>query len=461
VSDPELPLTPKRKERKVYSVRDFLGGVKALLEDRVGRIWVTGETSNVHLARSGHYYFTLKDEYGQVRCACFRSDASRLKFELENGLDVIVHAEASIYEQRGELQLIVRAIEPRGEGALQLAFEQLRRRLEAEGLFDEARKQPLPPHPQCVAVVTSPKGAAVRDVIQVSGRRSPGTRMVLSPTRVQGEGVEVEIAAAIERAARLPGVDVVLVVRGGGSLEDLWCFNTEPVVRAIAQCSIPVISGVGHETDFTLADLAADVRTPTPSAAAMAALPDRVALRNELSALWRRLAGAGQDVAVLRRDQLGQAQRSLRMLSPSARLRTQRLQLSSAVRALSVAGQTAGAGARSRFDRSLARLAACVPRTELARTRLAAATGALARVLGRGTQTQAAKLAQLAAQLDSLSPLAVLGRGYAVARRASDGALVSDAEDVAKGDLLEVRLARGLLDTRVERVAAPEEGDED
>jgi len=203
------------------------------------------------------------------------------------------------------------------------------------------------------------------------------------------------------------------------------------------------------------------VRTPTPSAAAMAALPDRVALRNELSALWRRLAGAGQDVAVLRRDQLGQAQRSLRMLSPSARLRTQRLQLSSAVRALSVAGQTAGAGARSRFDRSLARLAACVPRTELARTRLAAATGALARVLGRGTQTQAAKLAQLAAQLDSLSPLAVLGRGYAVARRASDGALVSDAEDVAKGDLLEVRLARGLLDTRVERVAAPEEGDED
>ena len=460
MSDSETPLTPKaprRKERKVYAVRDFLGGVKALIEDRVGRIYVSGETSNVHLAKSGHYYFTLKDSAGQIRCAMFRGDASRMKFELENGLDVIVHAEASIYEQRGELQLIVRAVEPRGEGALQLAFEQLRKRLQAEGLFDPARKQPIPTHPQRVAVVTSPTGAAVRDVIQVSGRRSPSTPLVLSPTRVQGEGVELEIAAAIARAARLPDVDVILVVRGGGSLEDLWCFNTEPVVRAIADCAIPIVSGVGHETDFTLSDLAADRRAPTPSAAAMAALPDRAALRSEFVSLWRRLVGAGHGSAELRRDQLTHAQRSLRMLAPSARLRAQRQQLVAASRALWVAGQGAGATARSQVARSIERLAARTPRTDLARGRLRAATASLSRNLARGAEPQAARFGALAAQLDSLSPLAVLGRGYAVARRSSDGAIVASASDVEAGDRLEIRVARATIDARVDGVLALDE----
>jgi exodeoxyribonuclease VII large subunit len=452
VSDPEPPLVPKRKERKVYSVRDFLGGVKALIEDRVGRIYVSGETSNVHLAPSGHYYFTLKDSAGQIRCACFRGDASRLKFELENGLDVIVHAEASIYEQRGELQLIVRAVEPRGEGALQLAFEQLRKRLQAEGLFDPARKQPIPTHPRRIAIVTSPTGAAIRDVIQVSGRRSPSTPLVVSPTRVQGDGVELEIAAAIVRAAKLPGVDLILVVRGGGSLEDLWCFNTEPVVRAIANCAIPVISGVGHETDFTLSDLAADMRAPTPSAAAMAALPDRAALRSDLISFWRRLVSAGYDAAEMRREQLGQAQRSLRMLAPSARLRAQRQELQAAMRALLLAGRAVGADARRQVARSIERLAVRTPRTDLARSRLVAANASLSRSLARGTQQHTAKLGALAAQLDSLSPLAVLGRGFAVARRASDGAIVSGPEDVAVGDELEIRVARATIGARVETV---------
>jgi exodeoxyribonuclease VII large subunit len=249
-----------------FRVSELVGGLRELLEEEVGRVWVVGEISNLRRAPSGHCYFTLKDDQAQLRAALFRSAAVRLPFDPEDGLEVVVEAEVTVYAQRGDLQLIVRQMEPRGQGALQLAFEQLRARLEAEGLFDPARKRALPAWPRRVGVVTSPSGAAVRDVIQVSGRRMPGIALLIAPARVQGDGAEDEIAAALAALGRVPDVDVILLVRGGGSLEDLRPFNTERVARAIAAARVPVVAGVGHEADVSIADLAADARAPTPSA---------------------------------------------------------------------------------------------------------------------------------------------------------------------------------------------------
>ncbi|MFP6640984.1 MAG: exodeoxyribonuclease VII large subunit, partial [Myxococcota bacterium] len=221
--------------RRVYAVSDLLSGLNSLLEDRVGRVWVAGEVSALSRPRSGHVYFTLADDRARIRAALFRGTAGKLPFELKDGLEVLVYADVSIYDERGDLQLVIRKLEPRGQGALQLAFEQLRRRLAEEGLFESARKRSLPAFPDRVGVVTSPTSAAVRDVIEVSGLRFPTTPLLISPTRVQGEGAEHELAAALEAVAAYPGVDVVLLVRGGGSLEDLSCFNSEVLARAVAR----------------------------------------------------------------------------------------------------------------------------------------------------------------------------------------------------------------------------------
>ncbi len=388
---------------------DLLAGVRALLEERVGRIWVAGEISNLHRAGSGHVYFTLKDERGQVRAALFRSASRRLAFEPENGLEVIVYADVTIYEARGDLQLIVREIEPRGVGALQLAFEQLRRRLEAEGLFDAARKRGLPRLPTCLGVVASATSAALRDVLQIAARRFPAARILISPTRVQGEGAELEIAAALDALAGQEGIDAVLLVRGGGSLEDLQAFNSEAVARAIVRSRVPVVTGVGHEVDVTIADLAADLRAPTPSAAAELALPDRAVLWallvRDFQRARRALAALTDEAAAL----LARERDALRTLAPTARLLARRERL------------TAGA-------HSLARAAQA--RLERAR----------------------AGVAELAGRLESLSPLAVLARGYAIVRRASDGAIVRGVGDVAPGDRVSLRVAEAELLAAVEGV---------
>ncbi|MFP6605513.1 MAG: exodeoxyribonuclease VII large subunit, partial [Myxococcota bacterium] len=270
MSQSDLP-QDESQERRIFRVGQLLEGLSELLEDQVGRVWVMGEVSNLHEAASGHVYFSLKDDRSQLKAALFRSAARRIPFEIEEGSEIVVYADVSIYAARGDLQLIVRHVEPRGMGALQLAFEQLRRRLEAEGLFDEERKRELPEFPRRVGVVTSATGAAIHDVIEVAGQRFPGTPLLISPTRVQGEGSEVEIVQALSRVTETAGcedVDVILLVRGGGSLEDLMSFNSESVARAIVACPVPVVSGVGHEVDVTISDLAADVRVSTPSAAA-------------------------------------------------------------------------------------------------------------------------------------------------------------------------------------------------
>ncbi len=261
----QLPLMPRRT---IWSVSDLTGRIRDLLAGEFTDVFVEGEVSNAHAAQSGHLYFTLKDNNAQIRCVCFRTQLARLKFRPEDGLHVTVRGSISVYEARGEYQFYVEHVEPVGLGALQLAFEQLKKRLEAEGIFDPERKKSLPVLPLCVGLITSPSGAAVRDIVHILQRRFPNLHVVLYPVRVQGEGAAGEIVQAIRYFDRKELADVLILARGGGSLEDLWAFNEEPVARAIVACTIPIITGIGHETDFTIADFAADIRASTPSAAA-------------------------------------------------------------------------------------------------------------------------------------------------------------------------------------------------
>ncbi|MHC4164081.1 MAG: exodeoxyribonuclease VII large subunit, partial [Planctomycetota bacterium] len=361
--------------------------------------------------RSGHVYFSLVDDACRVRCALFRSAARTLAFEPEDGLEVLLYGDVSIYEARGDLQIVARRLEPRGRGSLQLAFEQLRRRLEAEGLFDPERKRPLPPLPGRIGVVTSPTGAAIHDILEVTGRRFPAVPILVAPTRVQGEGAEDEIAAALDALTAHGDVDLILLVRGGGSFEDLQPFNTETVARAIVRSTVPVLSGVGHEVDVTIADLAADARAPTPSAAAELAVPEVGAYRDDLDAVWRRLRRAATAVLERSASRLDRERDALRVLAPTARLAAQRVRLRAAARALQRAARLRSDGARAR-------------------------------------------LAELGGRLDTLSPLAVLARGYALVRRARDGAIVRSPADVAAGERLAIRVAEAELDATLEAVRA-------
>ena len=386
---------------RIYSVGEVLGGVNRMLQDRVGRLWIVGEIKDLRRPASGHSYFTLADGRGRLRAALFASSARRLTFDPEEGMEVLAYGDLNVYEQRGDLQLIVRQLEPRGVGALQRAFEQLRRRLDAEGLFAAERKRALPDRPRRIGLVTSSSGAALRDVLEVTGRRCPGTPLLLSPTRVQGAGAEEEIAAALGALAG-QDVDVVLLVRGGGSLEDLQPFNTEAVARAIAGHPHPIVSGVGHEVDVTIADLAADLRAPTPSAAAEMAAPDGQVLGRDLESLWIRLVQAVLQEAGHARHRLLRSSDALRAQAPSARLAAHRERWLAAHRAL---------------------LRAAPQRVTRLRDRLSA----------------------LAGRLDSLSPLAVLDRGYGLVRREADGVIVREAPDAPAGTRLTLRVARAEL----------------
>jgi exodeoxyribonuclease VII large subunit len=401
-----VSLPPPTAAPRVLRVAELVGALRALVEDVVGRVWVVGEVSNLRRAASGHLYFTLKDESAQLRAVLFRAEAERLLFEPADGLEVLAFAEATVYGARGELQLVVRPRAPRGQGALRLAFEQLRARLELEGLFDAARKRPLPRFPRRIGIVTSLHGAALRDVIEVTGQRWPSVPLLVADARVQGPGAELEIVEALQLLAGRGDVDVILLVRGGGSLEDLWPFNGETLARALVRCPVPVVAGIGHETDLTIADLVADARAPTPSAAAALVLPDRRALAERLARDVRRLRNALAGRLHDARARLEARVAALHRASPAARL----------------------AARRGRLARDAARLEAAV------REHVGAARARVALAAGR---------------LDSLSPLAVLGRGYAIACRSDDGRIVRAAGEVAAGDGLVVRVARGRIDATV------------
>ena len=393
------------------SVSEVTRLIKDALETAFPRVWVVGEVSNLRRPRSGHVYFTLKDDRAQLRAVVWRGVAERLRFQLADGLAVVARGAITVYSPRGEYQLVIQRLEPKGIGALELAFQQLKEKLEREGLFDPARKKPLPPFPTHVAVVTSPTGAAIRDILTVIGRRFPALWVTLYPVRVQGEGAAEEIAEGIGELNRLGGFDLMIVGRGGGSLEDLWPFNEEVVARAIAKSDIPVVSAVGHEIDVTISDLVADRRALTPTEAAELVTPERDQLLAQLEAMRARLAQA-------LRHRLTEADGRLRELS--ARLRPARLL--EMVRLREQYLDDLGA----RWARAIARLA------ERARDRVL----------------------RVGVRLESLSPVAVLARGYSVTREPATGRLVTDASGVRPGAVIESILARGLLRSRVEEVRA-------
>src|SRR3954451_24370825 len=299
--DASRPGAPLKRERRVFSVSELTAAIRGVLETGFGEIWVEGELSNCRTWNTGHVYFTLKDGDAQVKAVMFRSAVRYLKFKPEDGMHVIVRGQLSVYEPKGEYQIVCEHLEPRGLGALQMAVEQLKTKLQAEGLFDAARKRPLPALPRIIGIVTSLDGAALRDIIKVLRRRHPNAHLLIRPTRVQGEGAAAEIAEALRAIVKVAGVDVVIVGRGGGSFEDLLAFNQEPVARAIASSPVPVVSAVGHEVDVTIADFVADLRAPTPSAAAELVVTAKDEFCHRIDRLSHRLEGAARGALARRR----------------------------------------------------------------------------------------------------------------------------------------------------------------
>ncbi len=393
----------------ILSVRELTSYIRQLLEvdEVLADVWVEGEVSNFTRSGAGHLYFTLKEAEAQVSCVMFRNAAGRLSQLPSDGDAVLVHGQVSFYAAGGKLQLYVDFLRPLGLGVLYLHFQELKERLEAEGLFAPERKRPLPPFPRRIGVVTSPDGAAFRDILHILGRRYPLAEVVLSPTLVQGKEAPPRIVAALERL-RDQAVDVIILARGGGSLEDLWPFNEECVARAIRAAPAPVISGVGHETDFTIADFAADVRAPTPSAAAVMAVPDREELRTQLFHLRKRLLRGLEQQVSGRRQRLEEFRLRLRRLSPQAQI----------------------AGRRQRVD-------------ELA--------GRLARQIRHRLEVDRERVRSASLRLAALDPQATLRRGYAIVRRLPQRQIVLSPAQVAAGDPLEVQVRDGCFEAEVRR----------
>jgi exodeoxyribonuclease VII large subunit len=439
-------------ERAVLTVAQLTERLRAVVEERFPAVWVEGEISNFRLYGSGHAYFTLKDESAQVRAVLFRNRMRRIRFEPSDGQHVLAFGSLEIYAQRGEYQLVVELLEPRGLGALQLAFEQLKARLGAEGLFAESRKRPLPRFPRRIGIVTSPSGAAVRDILRIVGRRFAGLSIVIAPSRVQGEGAAQEIAAGIGDLNALGGVDVIIVGRGGGSLEDLWAFNEEVVARAIAGSKIPVISAVGHEVDVTIADFVADLRAPTPSAAAELVVREKQALVDDLVSQHARLERAMRRRLERDRERAASFGRRRVLTDPARPLRDLERRVDDAVRRLRHAATATLRRATHRLEIATAGLRGASPFARLSggRHRLERLDVGLHGGMTRSLVRSQHRLGALVGRLDSLSPLAVLGRGYSLTRTAT-GQIVQEATQVAPGDAVEVLLARGSLDCRVER----------
>ena len=460
-SSPQLGLEfeEPRSPRRIWPVKDLVSQVRELVELEYGDVWVEGEISNHRPAPSGHVYFTLKDADAQLPVVLFRRQAMLLRFRPEDGLHVLVRGRVSVYEQRGQMQLVAETMEPVGAGSFQLAFEQLKERLKAEGLFDADRKKPLPAFPRTVGIVTSPTGAVVRDFLNIVARRHSGLSVLLYPVSVQGDSAPAEIEAAIAElnAAGRNGsdlVDVIVLARGGGSLEDLAAFNSERVARAIAASRLPVVSAIGHETDFTIADFAADLRAPTPSAAAELITEAQHKISEHLATVNHRLERAA-------RFQLLQARQHLTRLPVSraeSRVTTLLHRMAQRLDDLSFRQESALTAHLRKRQVQVSELTAAVlrhdPRQSLAqaRERLQACRTHLERMLEHALHASRAAHSALDARLHSLSPLAVLDRGYAIVLNA-EGALVRSVTGLATGDTLITRLADGTFVSRVESTA--------
>jgi exodeoxyribonuclease VII large subunit len=487
----QLELGLRAARQTALSVTQLVRIVRDTLDIHLDEYWVVGEISNSRLAPSNHLYFTLKDARSAINVVMFNSAYRRLRFRVSDGMEVVVRGRVNVYESRGTLQLYAEEMEPRGLGALQLAFEQLKQRLAAEGLFDAARKRPLPFLPRTVGIVTALGGAGLRDMLRILLERFSNLEVIIAPARVQGTGAAGEIVQAIEQLNRHGRAEVIIVGRGGGSLEDLWAFNDEAVARAIHQSAVPVISAVGHEIDYTIADFVADVRAPTPTAAAQLVVPGKDELKRRLEETGATLRGAMQSALTGHRRQLGHL--AARLKEPALMLRQARQRLDEAgdelhgairarladsrrsVREFSahfrrpealarerrlVAGrlavhlaQTMGARAqrlRIRVERLSALLGRGNARAILLarRARMDAASGRLNNGIAVALAVRRRQLAEAAARLDSLSPLRVLERGYAVVTNRRDGRVVVDAAAVEIGDELDLRVNRGRLRAR-------------
>ncbi|MBW1739546.1 MAG: exodeoxyribonuclease VII large subunit [Deltaproteobacteria bacterium] len=438
-------------ERRIYTVSELTQRIKSLLEESYPFVWIIGEISNFSTPASGHYYFTLRDSEAQISAVMFRAQNRNLKFKPEDGCSVIALGRLNVYEPKGVYQIIIEYLEPEGIGILQLAFEQLKAKLAAEGLFDEKHKRSIPFLPHKIAVVTSPTGAVIRDIMHVLDRRFPNVAIEIAPAKVQGEGAAEEIAAALQLLNERDDVDVIVVARGGGSLEDLQAFNSEVVARAIFSSHIPVVSAVGHETDFTIADLTADVRAATPSAAAELIVP----VKEELLRRIEKIRDALKRIMLQRLRLLRErtTQLSRRLVHPSRQIADHRLRLDDAFGRILQGFSRQLDGKRDRLSVMQERLDRCSPQVMI---------GDLNVLLKHHCQTlfsamrfylksKSSTLRTTVAKLNALSPLAILERGYSVTRTLPDYALVKHVQQVSVGQQVEVTVSRGAMVCRIER----------
>ena len=397
------------EERRVWTVTELTRSIKSILEKSFPEVWVEGEVSNLRIPSSGHMYFTLKDEGAELHAVMFRGLNQYLKFKMEDGLMVVALGTISVYQRRGEYQLVAEKLEPRGLGALQLAFEQLKKKLQEEGLFDEAHKKPIPFLPTRIGVITSPTGAAIRDIINVVQRRFSNVEILLNPVRVQGEGAAGEIALAIDELNEMGEVEVMIVGRGGGSLEDLWAFNEEVVARAIYGSRIPIISAVGHEIDYTIADFVADLRAPTPSAAAELVIVSKEELVNKIEVIQSRMKSGILNTLALFKNRLVAVKESYAFRRPKETIQQY----------------------QQRVD-------------DLAKN--------LATTMSHLLELSRERVARVAGKLESLSPLGILSRGYSISLKLPERAIIKQADALKAGDEIETMVKEGSFLSRVEKI---------
>lgn len=439
-------------ETGVFSVSELNARIRSILEGSLAFVWVKGEISNFRIPASGHHYFTLKDQQSQIRAVFFRAQNRRLRFVPEDGLQVVCQGRITVYEPRGEYQLVVEVMEPEGLGALQLAFEQLKKRLEAEGFFDAARKRPLPVCPRRIAIVTSPTGAAVRDMLKMLRRSPYALEVTLIPVRVQGKEAAGEIAAALSAVGALRETfnwDLVIIGRGGGSIEDLWPFNEEIVARALAACEVPTISAVGHEIDFCISDLVADHRAPTPTAAAEWIVARLESFQRELERCREQATARMKHIVENYGHRLRLLEKGLR--DPRRRLDDLRLTLDERLERLQLAWRRDLDRRRTLHDHLVGRLKLCHPIRQIDPLRQRVVQ--LQREVSHRFLNQLSflrhQLERIAAKLEVLSPLAVLSRGYSIAYRLTDGRIIRSSSEVELDETLRVRLAEGAVECRV------------
>ncbi len=441
----ELPL------RYILTVSELTQEIKDILEDKFPDVWVEGEISNLRIPPSGHTYFTLKDESSQIRAVLFKMQARSLRFAPEDGLHIVCRGRVSLYEKRGDYQLILESIEPKGIGALQLALLQLKEKLEKEGLFDPAHKKPIPMVPQKIGIVTSPTGAVIRDMLHVLKRRFENLHILLYPVRVQGEGASNEIAEAVSYFNRWTDVDVMILGRGGGSLEDLWAFNEEAVARAIYHSKIPIISAIGHETDYTISDFVADLRAPTPSAAAELAVRDKREIKNILRYLRGRLEDEVVQMYQEHRTHLSHLVRIFR--EPEKKIEEYLLRMDDLVNRLRLLTSWILGRKREKQLHLSANLLLRNPMEKLKNLRLSISENRrqMAQSVKHAIQIHRQRVAGTLGKLDSLSPLSILQRGYSITRKLPSLQVLRDATLVKEGDRVEVKLFRGTLLCGVEK----------